>query len=72
MREASVMRLFLIVRHDDERDAEPLLNVHELELGVLAQFLVERAERLVEQQDLRPLHERGARVRRRWRCPPES
>ena len=52
-------RLFLVVRHDDERDAELLLQVHELELRVLAQLLVERAERLIEQQQLRSLHERA-------------
>ncbi len=52
-------RLFLVVRHDHERDAELLLQVHQLELRVLAQLLVERAERLVEQQQLRPLHQRA-------------
>ena len=36
-----------------------LLDVDELELRVLAQLLVERAERLVEQQQLRPLDQRA-------------
>ena len=35
--------------------AGALLNAHQLELGLLAQLLVERAERLVEQHDLRLL-----------------
>ena len=34
---------------------ERLLDLDQLELGLLAQLLVERAERLVEQQELRPL-----------------
>ena len=50
-------RLFLVVGDDDEGDAERLLDLHQLELGLLAQLLVERAERLVEQQELRPLGE---------------
>jgi hypothetical protein len=36
-----------------------LLQVHQLELGFLAQLLVERAERFVEQQQLGPLGERA-------------
>ena len=52
-------RLFLVVRDDDEGDAERLLDVDQLELRVLAQLLVERAERLVEQQQLRPLDQRA-------------
>ena len=52
-------RLFLIVRDDDEGDAELLLDVHQLELRVLAQLLVQRAERLIEQQQLRALDERA-------------
>ena len=52
-------RLFLVVGDDDEGDAGLVLDVHELELGVLAQLLVERAERLVEQQQLRLLGERA-------------
>ena len=41
---------------------EPLLQVHQLELGLLAQLLVERRQRLVEQQDARTL---GQRARQR-------
>src|SRR5690606_12066990 len=33
--------------------------IHELELRVLAQLLVERPERLIEQEELRALHERA-------------
>src|SRR4030095_10843008 len=55
-------RLLLVVRHDDEGDAEALLYVDELELRALAQLLVERAERLLEQQELRPLR-KAARQR---------
>jgi hypothetical protein len=40
------------VGHDDEGDADLVLDVHQLELGLLAQLLVQRAERLVEQQQL--------------------
>ena len=45
-------RLFLVVGDDDEGDAGALLDVHQLELRVLAQLLVEGAERLVQQQQL--------------------
>ena len=46
------------MRHDDERGADAPLHVHELELRLLAQAPVERAERFVEQQDLRLARER--------------
>ncbi|MNY27259.1 hypothetical protein D3C86_1611560 [compost metagenome] len=46
------------MRDDDEGQAEFLLQVHQFELGFLAQLLVERAERLVQQQHFRPLGER--------------
>ena len=46
-------RLLLVVGDDDEGDAELVLQADELELRVLAQLLVERAQRLVEQQQLR-------------------
>jgi hypothetical protein len=46
-------RLGLVVRHVDERDADLLLQVDELDLHVLAQLRVERGERLVEQQHRR-------------------
>ena len=35
-------RLFLIVGDDDERDPNTLLDVHQFELGLLAQLLIER------------------------------
>ena len=50
------------MRDDDEGDAEGLLDVDQLELRVLAQLLVERGERLVEQQQL-GLRDEGARQR---------
>ena len=52
-------RLLLVVRDEDERDAERLLERLELDLQILAQAGVERAERLVEQQHARPQHERA-------------
>ena len=51
-------RLFLVVGHDDEGDAELLLQVDQLELRVLPQLPVQGTERLIEQQQLRTLHER--------------
>src|SRR3546814_619815 len=50
-------RLLLVVGDDHEGDAGLFLDVHQLELGLRAQVLVERAERLVEQQHLRLLHQ---------------
>ena len=44
-------RLFLIVRHVDERDADLAVQALELELHLLAELEVERPERLVEEQD---------------------
>ena len=43
-------RLLLVVRDVDERDADLALDAHQLELHLLAELEVERAERLVEQQ----------------------
>ena len=57
MRVASDHGLFLVVGDDDEGDAEGFLDLDQLELGFLAQLLVERAERLVEQQELGALGE---------------
>ena len=48
-------RLLLIVGDDDEGDADLGLQAHQLELHLLAELLVEGGERLVEQQQLRPL-----------------
>ena len=51
-------RLLLVVRDEHERDPELGLERLQLDLQVLAQLRVERAERLVEQQHARPQHER--------------
>jgi hypothetical protein len=51
-------RLLLVVGDDDEGDADLVLDVHQLELGLLAQLLVERRQRLVQQQQLRLLRQR--------------
>ena len=51
-------RLLLIVRDVDERDPHVVLDALQLELHLLAELEVERAERLVEQQHLRRVHER--------------
>jgi hypothetical protein len=48
------------VRDEDERDPDLGLERLELDLEVLGQLRVERAQRLVEQQHARPQHE-GAR-----------
>ena len=52
MRSRHRQRLLLVVRHEDERDADLALDLLELDLHLLAQLEVERAERLVEQQHL--------------------
>src|SRR5579862_1161655 len=52
-------RLFLVVRHEEEGRTDLVLDVHQLELGLLAELLVERAQRLVEQQHLGPADERA-------------
>ena len=52
-------RLLLVVGDDHEGEAEPLLQLHQLELRLLAQLLVERRERLVEQQHARTLDQRA-------------
>ena len=46
-------RFGLVVRHVDERDADLLLQIDELDLHVLAELRVERRERLVQQQHRR-------------------
>ncbi len=55
-------RLLLVMGDHDEGGAEGLLDVHQLELGLLAQLLVERAEGFVQQQRLGLL---GQRARQR-------
>ena len=52
-------RLLLVVRDVDEGDPELLLDPLQLDLQLLAQLQVERAERLVEQERLRPVHDRA-------------
>ena len=49
----------LVVGDEDERDPELGLERLELDLEVLAQLRVERAQRLVEQQHARPQHQRA-------------
>ena len=65
-------RLALVVRHEDEGDAERLLQRLELLLHLLAQLQVQRAERLVEQQHLRPVDTIARASATRCRCPPDS
>ena len=48
-------RLLLVVGHEHEGDADLALDLLELELHLAAQLEVEGAERLVEQQHLRPV-----------------
>ncbi len=55
-------RLVLVVRHEQEGDAEPVLDLLELALDLPAQLEVERAQRLVEQQQLWPVDD-GPRQR---------
>src|SRR5207247_4419181 len=52
-------RLVLIVRHVDECDAELLVDAPELHLHALAELQVERAERLVQEQDARRVDDRA-------------
>ena len=52
-------RLFLVVRDVDERDADLALDAHELELHLLAELEVERAERFVEQEHGRLVDQRA-------------
>ena len=52
-------RLFLVVRHEHEGDADVALDALQLELHLAAQLEVERRERLVEQQRARVVHERA-------------
>ena len=52
-------RLLLVVGHVDERDPDLALDPLQLDLQALAQLEVERAERLVEQQDLGVVDERA-------------
>ena len=47
------------MRHVDERDAELVLDALQEELHLLPQLQVERTERLVEEENARPAHERA-------------
>ena len=51
-------RLLLVVGHVDERDPDLLLDALQLDLQLAAELEVERAQRLVEQQDVRPVRQR--------------
>ena len=51
-------RFLLVVRHVDERDADVPLDRLQLHLHLLAELQVERAERLVEKEDARLVHDR--------------
>jgi len=53
-------RLALVVRDEHERDAEPPLQILQLDLHFFAQLQVERAERLIQQQHRR-LIDQGSR-----------
>src|SRR5947209_7026321 len=52
--------LLLVVRDHDEGGTEPALHLFQLELRLLAKLAVERRQRLVEQQKLRPFGERAS------------
>ncbi len=51
-------RLLLVVRDVDDGGAELAADAQDLELERLAELLVQRAERLVHQQQPRPEHDR--------------
>jgi len=55
-------RLLLIVRDDDAGKTQPSLQVLQFDLHLVTELAVERAERLVKQQNVR-LHHDGARER---------
>ena len=50
-------RLFLIVRHIDERAAKAPVECAKFELHLLAKLEIERPERFVEQEDVRAVHD---------------
>ena len=52
-------RLFLVVGDVDEGDAQLLLHRLELDLHLLAQLQIQRAQRLVQQQHLRLVDQRA-------------
>ena len=71
MRDGNRQRLVLVVGHHDEGDADLLLELGQLEAHGLAQFGVERRERLVEQQHLGFFTSARASATR-WRWPPDN
>ena len=52
-------RLLLVVGDEDERDPDLMLDRLQLDLHLLAELQVERAERLVEEQHRGPVDERA-------------
>ena len=62
MRSDIAMRLLLVVGHVDEGDSDVRLQALQLDLHLLAQLQVERAQRLVEQEHTRA-HDERARQR---------
>ncbi len=52
-------RFFLVVRDEDEGDADFALQRFEFDLHLAAQVGVERGERFVEQQQARAIHQRA-------------
>ena len=61
--------LFLVVRDVDKSDAEPALQLMQLDLELAPQFQVQRPERLVQQEHLRFV-DNGARQRHALLLPP--
>ena len=55
---AHAERFFLIMGHKDEGDAQPPLQIFQLHLHLLAQFQIERTQRLVKQQHPRLVNQR--------------
>ena len=51
-------RLFLVVRHEQERDADAPLHGFQLHAHLLAQLGIERGQGLIEQQDVGLEHQR--------------
>jgi hypothetical protein len=64
-------RFGLIMGDEDESDAELALQLLQFALHLLAQFQIERAERLIEQQHARAIDQARARATR-WRWPPDN
>ena len=62
-------RLCLIVRHEDRGDADLALDLAQLVPHLLAKLLVERGQRLVEQQHARRVHERPRQRRTLLHAP---